>query len=443
MRIRVALDRLCREEGGIAIPLTMIVISIGFAFVTVAMVSSVNAQRGTVRDQDSKTALAAADAAVGTALLRSNRYLLGLAQCVYPSSAAAGAPLVTGNSTNGWCPAVSGSVGSATWTYQQSAALSPTGLAQPTTIVATGNSDGVTRRISLTVRPESATTILGDDQIAAADFLDLSGNPDIYTNVGTNGDVIMGGNSSVCGHIRHGIGDEVIGTNHCSGYQVYEGDKTLPPLSEAARQQLIVSNRNCQLARTCSPAATYTKSSSFWNATTRTISIGQNADLTLPTGDYFVCQLTGVSNSRLIMPVGAQVRIFFDTPEACGLTAGSNQIDMAGGASIESTPYNPQTGTGTVPGFYLFGSPTIQTSVQLGGGSSSNEMVLYAPYTDVEMHGHSSFVGAMGAKSVTFHGNSTVTSIANLDLTSIPTQLTWRRDRYLECTAGSDPALGC
>src|SRR3712207_8559141 len=46
-----------------------------FAFVSVGVVSSVNAQRGTMRDQDSKAALAAAEAGANMALMRSNRYL--------------------------------------------------------------------------------------------------------------------------------------------------------------------------------------------------------------------------------------------------------------------------------------------------------------------------------------------------------------------------------
>ena len=443
MRIRMLLDRLRREQDGIAIPTTMIVTSIGFAFVTVALVSSVNAQQGTIRDQDSKAALAAADAAANLALLRSNRYLTGAVQCVYPSSTSPTAPLVTGNATAGWCPPVSGTVGSATWTYQQSAAIASNGFGQETTIVATGSSDGVTRRIEVTTRPESGANILGEDRIATTSYINLSGNPTLHTNVGTNGDVFFSGNAGVCGNIRTGIGDTVEGENRCPGYETYEGDKPLPPLSESFRQMLKASNSNCQLARTCSPPVSYSRSGSFWNATSRTLTVGSNADLTMPTGDYFICKLVGNSNGSLIMPAGSFVRIFFDKPEDCGLPSGSKQIDLAGGFDIDSTGYDPETQTGTLPGFYLFGSTTRTTYADFGGGATANEFVFYGPYTLVTMRGNVDYVGAFGALGVEVTGNPEITSFANLDLTSIPTELTWRRDQYIECLPGSDPSVGC
>ena len=61
----------------------------------------------------------------------------------------------------------------------------------------------------------------------------------------------------------------------------------------------------------------------------------------------------------------------------------------------------------------------------------------------VEMHGNVEYVGAFGAKGITMDGNPTVRSTTDLDLTSIPTELTWRRDRYIECTVGSNPSVGC
>ena len=321
MRIRLLLDRLRRDQDGIAIPTVMMATTIGFAFVTVSLVSSVNAQQGTVRDQRSKAALAAAEAGANVALMRSNRYLTGTSQCVFPSGSWVGAPLMVGTATNGWCPAVSGTVGISTWTYQQSSAVSTAGAVQPTTIVSTGNSGGVTRRVAITVSPESGASIFAEEGVATSDFITMSGHPNIYTNAGSNGDVSFAGGAGICGIIRHGVGDDVTGVNSCPGYPVTEGDRALAPLSESFRTTLVSTNRNCQIARTCTPAASYTKGGSFWNASTRTISIGSNATLTLPTGDYLICRFLG-NNGSLVVPTGASVRIFFDKPEACGLIRG-------------------------------------------------------------------------------------------------------------------------
>ena len=442
MRIRMLLGRLRADQEGIAIPTVMIVTSIGFAFVTVGLVSSVNAQRGTVRDQDSKAALAAAEAGANVALMRSNRYLTGTTQCVFPSGSWSGAPLTTGTATSGWCPAVSGTVGRASWTYQQSSAVSTAGTTQATTIVATGYSGNVTRRVAVTVQPESGASIFADEGVATSENITLGGNPSIYTNMGANGSIGFNGSAAVCGTVRYGAGDSLTGTNTCPGYPVTEGDKAIAPLSESFRRTLLMTNRNCQIARTCSPAASYTKGGSYWNAATRTINIAQNATLTLPTGDYLICRFFG-TNGSLVIPTGATVRIFFDTPEACGLANGATQLSTAGNFNIDSTGYNPQTGLGTLPGFYFFGSPYITTVADFGGGSSANEFVFYGPYTAVTMRGNVSYTGAFAAKSINITGNATIRAVQNLDYTSIPTTLMWRQERFIECVPGTNPAQGC
>ena len=420
----------------------MIVTSIGFAFVTVGLNSSVSAQRGTVRDQDSKAALAAAEAGASVALMRSNRYLTGSTQCVYPSGSYAGAPLTTGTATSGWCPQVSGTVGNATWTYQQSSAVSAAAAPQMTTIVATGTSGDVTRRIALSVQPESGASIFAEEGVATSDFINLTGNPSIYVNTGSNGDVSFAGSAGICGIIRHGAGDDLTGTNTCPGYSVTEGDRAIAPLSESFRVSLMSTNRNCQIARTCAPAASYTKTGSFWNPTTRTINIGQNATLTLPTGDYLICRFFG-GNGSLVVPTGASVRIFFDTPEACGLSDGATQLYTGGNFNIDSTGYNPQTGVGSLPGFYFFGSTEITTVADFGGGSSANEFIFYGPYTSATMRGNVEYTGAFAARDITITGNATIRSPTLLDYTSIPTTLMWRQERFIECKPGLDPGVGC
>jgi hypothetical protein len=402
----------------------------------------VNAQRGTIRDQDSKAALAAAEAGASMALMRSNRYLTGSTQCVYPSGSWAGAPLTTGVATGGWCPPVSGTVGTASWTYQQSSAASTAGTPQPTTIVATGSSGGVSRRIALSVRPESGASIFAEEGVATSDFINLTGNPSIYVNTGSNGNVSFAGSAGICGIIRHGAGDHLSGTNTCPGYGVTEGDRAIAPLSESFRVGLMSTNRNCQIARTCSPAASYTKSGSFWNPTTRTINIGQNATLTLPTGDYLICRFYG-GNGSLVVPTGARVRIFFDTPEACGLSAGATQLSTGGNFNIDSTGYNPQTGVGSLPGFYFFGSTETMTRADFGGGSSANEFIFYGPSISVTMRGNVEYTGAFAARDITITGNATIRSPTILDYTSIPTTLMWRQDRFIECRTGTNPGLGC
>ncbi len=78
-----------------------------------------------------------------------------------------------------------------------------------------------------------------------------------------------------------------------------------------------------------------------WNSTTRVLSMNSNATLTMGGTDYFICRLVMDSNSRLYMAAGAKVRIYFDTPENCGLAANTAQIDMSSNTEVSSTSWNP------------------------------------------------------------------------------------------------------
>src|SRR5436190_22862846 len=73
-RLRARLRLLLRSESGMALPTALFAMIASFALASVAVMSSVDAQHGTVRDRASKNAIAAADAGAGVALLRLNRF---------------------------------------------------------------------------------------------------------------------------------------------------------------------------------------------------------------------------------------------------------------------------------------------------------------------------------------------------------------------------------
>jgi hypothetical protein len=50
------------------------------------------------------------------------------------------------------------------------------------------------------------------------------------------------------------------------------------------------------------------------------------------------------NNAHLIMAEGTKVRVFFDTPENCGLPSGTKQIDIQNNADITATGYQPSLG---------------------------------------------------------------------------------------------------
>ncbi|HEV2790919.1 MAG TPA: hypothetical protein VGV69_06435, partial [Solirubrobacterales bacterium] len=104
-----------RNERGIALPTALFAMIASMGLASAAVMSSVNVQQGTHRDQGSKAAIAAADAGANVALLRLNRYASAFSAttpCLYVSGSTA---QLTGAGGGGWCPGVEGTVGDATY----------------------------------------------------------------------------------------------------------------------------------------------------------------------------------------------------------------------------------------------------------------------------------------------------------------------------------------
>lgn len=425
------LHRLRVDQRGMAVPTALFATIAGMGLVTAAALSTVSAQRGTAGDQDRKSAIAAADAGANLALLRQNKVHSSSGFVASPCIGVGSGGTLTGTSpaADGWCPAVSGTVGGATYVYR----VSPYTANAATVIVSTGTADGISRRIAVQTRLASGSDIFEGEGAIGKNFVLVDGDGDIEANVGSNGNVTMsGGSATICGNIRHGVGGTISGSGQCLGYQTSEGSRDLPPLSEAKRQQLATSNSNFRFTN---GADTYTGHGSFWDATTRTLSTEPNSTLTLGGGDYFVCRMNLQGN--LIMAAGAQARIFFDTPEACGQTAGVRQLEMSSQASISSTGWDPAAGLYNLPGFYFFGSPNIDTVAYVRGGASANEFLLYGPNTTVDAAGNSDWIGAVAAKSIYLHGTGGIVAPDGLQIPFIDIPPKYARDRYVECVGAT------
>lgn len=423
-----------------ALPTALFAMIASFALASAAVLSSVDAQRGTKRDRDSKSAIAAADAGASVALLRLNRFQSSLTEskpCVGPG----GEPQTP---TGGWCPATPPeSVGGATFSYAVSAFKKESEL----TLVAVGAAGGVSRRVEVGLISYNGKNVFADEQLIGQDNIAIEGTSLIETDIGTNGGIESDGHGTICGDIRHGTGKAPPeGQPKCGG-EVTEGDENLPPI--APPEDIATNNSNCMLDLTCPEVGvdTYTKkrtSTNPWYATNRTINVEQNASLTLGGKDYFVCGLF-IKSGQLIMAATAQVRIFVDTPENCGLSAGATQVEITGNANIVSTGYNPAEESYAVPGIYVLGSPTTPTGVKLCGNAGTNELVLYAPNSDVEICGSATWIGMIAGKTLRMNGTPTVKSDPGMAPPGITFSSLWERTHYLECTgaSASPPDASC
>lgn len=435
-----------------ALPTAIFAMIASFGFATAAVLSSVNAQRGTHRDRNSKSAIAAADAGASVALMRMNRYIGSFSpttRCISPSG------VVQEPDLSGWCPVTSSEgVGNASFSYRVTAYQKNA----PMTVVTVGTAGTVSRRVEVGLISYGEDKVFSGEKFIGESEITLEGTPRLNTDIGTNGNVDTKGSSAeICGDIRHGTGKEAPDPD-CGGDKT-EGNKTLPEVE--LPPGIETNNSNCRLSKTFAEGTQCDEEHKYdpyigsngkekrtatdpWDAATKTINIGSGSELTMGGTDYFVCGLF-IDGGQLIMPSGAEIRIFFDTPENCGLEDGDVQMRLTGNAHIVSTAYNSGE-SNVVPGFYLLGSPTIETEVELKGTSGgTNELMLYAPNSDITIAGNATWIGMAAGKTLRTNGNPTIEADDAIDLPDMNFASLWERTHYIECVgaSASPPDASC
>src|SRR3954464_753352 len=146
--IRRRLRELIRTERGMALPVALFAMIAGTALASAAVISTVNVQQGSHRDSSTKSAIAMADAGANIARTRINRYAVVLATKPCLKLGATGVLEGAVAQSDGWCPAVTGTVGGGQYSYRASPAGSICGEYR-LCVVATGTVGGVSRRIEV------------------------------------------------------------------------------------------------------------------------------------------------------------------------------------------------------------------------------------------------------------------------------------------------------
>ncbi|HET7522912.1 MAG TPA: hypothetical protein VFJ79_02080, partial [Acidimicrobiales bacterium] len=171
-----------------AVATALISMTVAFSFAGAAVVYSVNTQHGTVRDQDSKQAIAAADAGANVALMRLNQFSMAVSTA-NPCVGVSGSLLtVTKAEADGWCPAISGTVGTGTYTYR--VGPSTTACSGSTAcVVSTGTDSGLSRRVDVNLGVGSVGGAFSKAGVLGQEDITLENNASIRVGVGTNGNV--------------------------------------------------------------------------------------------------------------------------------------------------------------------------------------------------------------------------------------------------------------
>jgi hypothetical protein len=446
-----------RTEHGFAVPTALFMVLAAFAVVSVGIVSSVSVQRGTVRDQGTKSAVQVSEAAVNEALLHFNRIPPGSAPCSPISS--------SGPDGTGWCPAVSGTFNGAPYTYRVHPYNDGNGKFI-LEVVGTSSVGGATRRVYERASASSGWSVFSDYQVKAGDWIHMDSNAEIRAGAATNGDMVLNSNARQCGQASVGIGKQMQMTSNSQYYQ--QGNCTTP-YNTVNEEELVLPSVNQ------GDVATNNNNSNFfgvnlvtsgqprnvcWNGVNadgsagtcgaRHLDLSQNTAVTLVSGNYSLCKLTMSSNTALYIAAGARVALYFDSPEACGYsTQPIVQLNMDSNARI-----SPTAGQSSDVQLLFVGStsqPPRPTQVHMSSNtyipaSCEQNFVLYAPKADVTLNSDSTYCGGLAGKSLHLDSNARVwIPPVPLDFEMPETAPHYEVERFVECTAAaqSPPNAGC
>lgn len=387
------------SESGFAVPTVLLAIVAAFALGSVAVVGAVTTQRGTVRDQNSKEALAAAESGVNEALMHYNRIVTNASQPCVVGTTAGLAPIAL---TGGWCAPVTRSVAGmagAQFTY----------WVRPTTgeiqIVSQGQVGGVSRKVEVVARSSSGLEPFnGSAGVIGLDYIHMNSNGRVTGDVGTNGNITMNSNAEIhCDYSHIGPGRQVI-TNSNAIFDCptpEQGTISLPPVNQG---DVRTNNSNGRFFA----QDTYSGGTPNWNASRRELILNSNTTLTLGGTNYSFCSIILNSNSAIYIRAGSTVRLYFDSPESCGYGSNSTQLTLNSNSRISTTG-----GTPSHVALLFVGSDTRTTNAILNSNTQANESceqdyVIYAPRTNITFNSNSFFCGAIAGKSIMLNSNADI-----------------------------------
>ncbi len=468
--------RRIERQDGIALPVAVFVLSMVMLLTAVALISAMGSNRRTNKDLEVKLALQAANAGLDLARDRLNPSKItgaltpalpcvGLQDAVGPTVVRL-VPSVVDGLLPGWCPAVTERYDNgATSSYRLSTdglvgslLGGVLGLTGPRTIVSTGTYANTTRKVAMTVEPRSTIqSYFGAYGITSNKDVNLSNGATMDTSVRSNTRVRV--RLDLCGGVVTSgpgttpVADFTNGGTYCGApaANAPAGKITAAPSTFALPQVDYSGAKNsnndlalCGVAPLYLLAAAPGKCSGYPGARP-TIAFDDYRTYTIPGGDYYFCKwsMTG-GGGKLVIPLGATVRVYIGSPEDCGGTNDKgNSFTRGNGFIVDNQNKDPATFQ-----VYVAGSSTLKTDNVLMGqsnGVAEDHMTIYAPNSAVLFENNQRFNGAVAGDTVTVTGGGFVRSTASTQSVGTAGTTTVMSSAFRECvtTSSSAPDAGC
>lgn len=446
-------SRRISDDQGIALPLALAVLAVIAVLGLAAAAAGITTSHQSFRDRSAKRAFQAAAAGVQTATYRTTLLQPTTQQCVVKDPSTGDLALGPVQA-NGWCaPQMESLDDGATYTQQVSAGTLVMSNGQELVqreIVSTGLVSGVKRRVAVRTSAATAASLfpLGHAVVSLAS-VSYGNTVTINGDLGSNGDIHLAGEATICGNATAGVSGELTtaNTGHvCAGYSTLTASQpyVLDPVDEAPMASPTGNARiTSALAGTGGGDTCTTCGKVNWDAGTRVLSLTNNATLTLGGNTYSFCRLDLQNTAQLKVAVNATVKIYIDSPEHCGGASGMGSVSLKNASGILNLNTDP-----TTLQLYMLGSPSTPTLFDFANAFASTMLItIYAPYSTVYLHNSVRITGAVAAASVPIQNNSSITydqRVGDITGGGIPVYRSTRK--WVECSSvppGAAVNSGC
>jgi hypothetical protein len=439
-----------RAEEGVALIVTMGALSVMLILSALAFSSSTTLSGNTNRERSAKKAFQAAEAGLEVGTYRVNNLVdvTGVAtSCRFPGEAGCAD---SGTLADG-----------STWSYALTPELTPSTLLSllpngqcagfpvgftstgqlnvaPRCLTATGTSNGVTRRQQIRLSLfKGAPLFAGVPGMVGRRGIRLKNASKIHGRIGSNGLISLDNSNEIYGGIVTGPGAP---TPQIGNSTVVGGVTSRPP-EEGPIVFAPVQIGNTATVNNNAGMVLSNRATRTYDAQYREIEFN-NGTVTFLGGDYNLCSLYANNSTNFVVPQGAQVRLFIDSPDrpGSGCRAGTGWFEARNSLNI--------SGADNAFQLYIWGgnpSPTKPAFYIKNAGEL--HMAIHAPNADVIINNAARFYGAINADYVEFKNTTDFYYSSLLDSLGADLSTLFQRSQWTQCrstpTNAGDPHSGC
>jgi Tfp pilus assembly protein PilX len=454
-----------REETGIAAVVAMSVMMVMLLLSAVVLQATLQLSGASNADTARKRAFEAADAGLQATLYRLNMLAPAPSLCIGGPAETVLAP-VSSTTCDPYTEALGNGATFKTWTSPVFSGVGTCAGVQVGTsatvaercITSVGTVSGSTRRLQTRVAAFAAAPVFPAAGLVGLHSVTLGNNATVNGVEGSNGLISLSNNATASSTTLGPSAPNPALSNHASAGVVTRRSQTQGPFvlspvnpGNSATVSDDVRLTNALAAPRVAPFDSINGGVS-WNANTRSLTLNNNASVTLGGALYNFCSLTLSNNSTITLAAGARTAIYIDSPDrpGSGCAAGTGSLTMLNNSSfVNNSP--PAQGSSflhdsTALQMYVYGR-NDGTNVVTMRNNSDFYGTLYAPQSTVNLSNNANSYGAVAANNVNLSNNATYNGDSNA--TSISTQAgsLFFRTAWHEClpaaTSPTDPQSGC